>query len=343
MGDTGCRASAPVAGWPTGLGSPAPERARSRVLAALAGLLALAWRRPVRRRARSSPSRPGARTASRRSRSCRCSTTPCRTPSTSSRGSPLEPLSASRVVAGCSASRSSWCGAPRRAGGGALAAFGLTTAARLLRRTCSSSVFSESFGAPYGPMPGPGSWLGILSGVGAARSPRLTLALVVGSRRPGAGMRPTRAILGSMSVDAYRPDHRRARRARLERQELRRGRGGSTAWPAVRGHRPDLPRDDRDSAARGGRAGRRERAGRARRAGHARGRRDGTPDPGPARRRRRHGRRPHGARRRRRVGRVECPQVRAALLERQRAPRGSRRDRRRGPATSARSSCRTRT
>ena len=52
---------------------------------------------------------------------------------------------------------------PRRAGGGALAAFGLTTILAFSAYVLSS-MLSETYGEPYGPMPGPGAWLGILSG-----------------------------------------------------------------------------------------------------------------------------------------------------------------------------------
>ena len=71
-------------------------------------------------------------------------------------------------------------GAPRRAGGGALAAFGLTTLFAFSGYVLSS-VFTESFGAPYGPMPGPGSWLGLGSGLLLLLAG--TLALVAGSQR----------------------------------------------------------------------------------------------------------------------------------------------------------------
>lgn len=53
---------------------------------------------------------------------------------------------------------------PRRAGGGALTAFGLTTVLAFSAYVLSS-VLNESYGESYGPMPGPGSWLGILSGI----------------------------------------------------------------------------------------------------------------------------------------------------------------------------------
>jgi len=52
---------------------------------------------------------------------------------------------------------------PRRPGGGALAGFGITTIFAFSAYVLSS-MFNESFGEPYGPMPGPGAWLGLLSG-----------------------------------------------------------------------------------------------------------------------------------------------------------------------------------
>ena len=55
-------------------------------------------------------------------------------------------------------------GSPRRAGGGALLAFGLTTVLGFSAYVLSSA-FTESFGTPYGPTPGPGSLLGVLSGL----------------------------------------------------------------------------------------------------------------------------------------------------------------------------------
>jgi uncharacterized membrane protein len=73
-------------------------------------------------------------------------------------------------------------GSPRRAGGGALLAFGATTVFAFSAYVLSS-VFTESFGTPFGPVPGPGSFLGLASGlllilagaialIGAARQPR---------------------------------------------------------------------------------------------------------------------------------------------------------------------------
>jgi hypothetical protein len=53
---------------------------------------------------------------------------------------------------------------PRRAGGGALAGLGLTTVLAFSAYVLSS-MLSETYGEPFGPMPGPGSWLGILSGI----------------------------------------------------------------------------------------------------------------------------------------------------------------------------------
>ena len=71
-------------------------------------------------------------------------------------------------------------GSPRRAGGGALLAFGLTTCLAFSAYALSG-VFTESFGAPYGPTPGPGSWLGIGSGLLLLLAG--TLSLIAGSRR----------------------------------------------------------------------------------------------------------------------------------------------------------------
>ena len=59
-------------------------------------------------------------------------------------------------------------------------AFGLTTLFAFSGYVLSS-VFTESFGAPYGPMPGPGSWLGLGSGLVLLVAG--TLALIAGSRR----------------------------------------------------------------------------------------------------------------------------------------------------------------
>jgi hypothetical protein len=73
-------------------------------------------------------------------------------------------------------------GVPRTAGGGALVAFGLTTLLAFSAYALSS-VFTESFGAAYGPMPGPGSWLGIGSGLVLVLAG--SIALVAGTRRRG--------------------------------------------------------------------------------------------------------------------------------------------------------------
>ena len=48
-------------------------------------------------------------------------------------------------------------------GGGALAAFGITTLLAF-GAYVMSSVLNETFGEPFGPAPGPGSWLGLASG-----------------------------------------------------------------------------------------------------------------------------------------------------------------------------------
>ena len=52
---------------------------------------------------------------------------------------------------------------PRQIGGGALAAFGITTLLAF-GAYVMSSVLNETFGEPFGPAPGPGSWLGLASG-----------------------------------------------------------------------------------------------------------------------------------------------------------------------------------
>jgi hypothetical protein len=75
----------------------------------------------------------------------------------------LEPIGIA-VVAGILGLALIVIGAPRRSGGGALLAFGLTTLLAFSAYVLSS-VFTESFGQPYGPTPGPGSFLGISSGL----------------------------------------------------------------------------------------------------------------------------------------------------------------------------------
>ena len=53
--------------------------------------------------------------------------------------------------------------APRQSGGGALVAFGITTVLAFSAYVLSN-MLNESYGEPYGPAPGPGAWLGLLSG-----------------------------------------------------------------------------------------------------------------------------------------------------------------------------------
>jgi len=71
---------------------------------------------------------------------------------------------------------------PRRSGGGALAAFGLTTALAFSAYVLSS-MLSETYGEPYGPAPGPGAWLGIVSG--AVMLIAGFIAIASASRRTG--------------------------------------------------------------------------------------------------------------------------------------------------------------
>ena len=71
-------------------------------------------------------------------------------------------------------------GAPRRAGGGALMAFGLTTLLAFSAYVLSS-LFTETFGEPYGPAPGPGSWLGLASGMALLLAG--VVSLIAGARR----------------------------------------------------------------------------------------------------------------------------------------------------------------
>ena len=72
-------------------------------------------------------------------------------------------------------------GSPRRTGGGALLAFGLTTVLGFSAYILSSAL-TESFGTPYGPTAGPGSLAGVLSGLVFLLAGLLTLLAV--PRRP---------------------------------------------------------------------------------------------------------------------------------------------------------------